>query len=224
MDLQVKSRKLLGKKVKTLREKGLIPAELYGHEVQNIHLLVDSQDFKTIYREAGENTIVNLIIDEKKEKKPVMIHDVAVHPVTDEVLNIDFYQVRLDEEIRIDVPVLFTGIASAVKDKGGVLVKALQEIEVEALPGNIPHDISVDVSVLKEIGDSIHVSDLVISNKAKILLDKDAVVVTVTEKMTEEEEVEASAEVDLEAVKTESETKSKEEEPKEKDDQAPVQE
>ena len=203
MDLVATTRSVLGRKVRGLRKDGLIPAELYGNGVSNMHLTVQERDFEAAYTEAGESSIVHLVVDGASDKRPVMIHDVQRDPVTGSATAIDFYQVRLDEEIEVSVPVVFTGVSPAVKDFGGVLVKSIQEVDVEALPQNIPHDITVDISVLANIGDAIHVSDLAVSGDVKILMDAKAVVASVIAKMTEEEDAAQAAPIDVTAIKTE---------------------
>jgi len=205
MELKAQLRTVFGRKTKSLRRDGFVPAELYGHGVENLHLAVEGREFEKVYSAAGESTVVNLVLGEDEENRPVMIYQVVNNPVTDEILNIDFYQVRLDEAIKVDVPLSFVGVSLAVKESGGVLVKAIQEIEVEALPNNIPHDILVDISALKTIGQSIHVRELNIFSGVKVSLDPETVVATVTEKMAEE--TAPVAEVDLTAVKTEGEIK-----------------
>ncbi len=210
MELAVQKREKFGKETRALREQGLIPAELYGKGVKNLHLAIPAKDFRKVFKAAGESTMINVLID--GEKRPAMIYDVAIDPVSDEILNVDLYQVRLDEKIKIKVPIEFIGEAVAIKDKGGVLVKAMQEIEVEALPVNIPRSISVDVSKLDDIGQSITVKDLDIGADVKALAEDNSVVVTVTAKMTEEEEAKLAAEVKPEEVKVETEEKKAERE------------
>lgn len=205
MELAVQKREQFGKKVKALRESGLIPAELYGHSVENLHLAVPKKDFAKVLKSAGESTMIQLVIG--GAKRPVMIHEVMVDPVTDEVTAVDFYQVRLDEKIKVKVPIVFTGEAPAVKEKQGVLVKALTELEVEALPADLPREITVDLMGLKDIGQNIQIKDLKISANAKVQLNSEFVVATVIAKMTEEEEAKLSAEADLAAVKSETEEK-----------------
>jgi len=210
MELTVQKRNKFGKAARELRKEGLIPAELYGKGIKNEHLAVPVKDFRKVFKEAGESTMINVLID--GEKRPAIIADVATDPVTDELLNIDFYQVRLDEKIRVKIPVDFIGEAPAVKEKAGVLVKAMQELEVEALPSNIPHSVQVDLSRLADIGNSIAVKDLAVGGDIKVLADANAVLVTVTAQMTEEEEAKLSAEVKPEDIKTEGEEKKAEKE------------
>src|SRR3989338_9910596 len=108
MELKVKERTIFGKKVKTLRRKGLIPAELYGHDIKNKHLSVPEKEFSKIYKDAGEYTIINAITEEN-EKIPVLISDVAYDNLHGRILSIDLRQVRMDEKIETKVPIEFSG-------------------------------------------------------------------------------------------------------------------
>lgn len=205
MDLQVQTREKFGKSVKNLRAEGLIPAELYGKGVQNLHLAIPLKDFRKVLKQAGESTMINVVLG--NEKRPAMIYDVAVHPVSDEILNVDLYQVRLDEKIKIKVPLEFIGESMAVKDKKGILVKAMQELEVEALPTNIPRSLTVDLSKIADIGQSVYVKDLEVAKDVTILFAPESVVATVTAQMTEEQEAKLAAVVKPEDIKSETEEK-----------------
>jgi len=185
MELKIQIRNILGKKTRTLRGEGLIPAELYGHGVKNLHLTLTAKEFQKVFKEAGENTIVNLISEDKKTL-PVMIHEVETDPLSGKILNVDFYQIKLTEKVRVHIPIEFIGEAPAVKTFGGILVKTLKEIEVEALPQDLPHRIQIDLTSLNEIGKSISVKDLKISDKAKIFLSPETLVATVVEAKVEE--------------------------------------
>lgn len=204
-DIQVKKREIFGKKVKALRNEGLIPAELYGHKTDNIHLSVLVKDFSKIYKEAGESTVVNLVLDSKK--LPVLIYDVSIDALSNEFAHVDFYAVKMDEKIKKAIPLSFKGEAPAIKI-GGILVKSMKELEVEALPGDLPQHIEVDLGKLAEIHNSIHVKDLDINDKKiKIFIDPEAVVATIIEMAKEEEVVKP---VSVEDVKVEGEEKKKE--------------
>lgn len=168
-----------------MRRKGQIPAELYGHGISNLHLSVNSKEFAKLYKEAGENTVINVKVD--GSVKPVLIHDVQFNPLTEEIRAIDFYEVRMDEETRIPVPLEFVGVPPAVSDLHGVLIKAMDEIEVEALPGDIPSEIKIDLSKLTELNQSIYVKDLAVTGKFKFTVDPETVVLTVSEPAPEEE-------------------------------------
>jgi large subunit ribosomal protein L25 len=201
MELKVEKREVLGKKVEFLRKQGLLPAELYGHGVANLHLSVNSKEFEKVYKEAGENTVINVSVD--GVTKPVLIYDVQLHPVKGNVEAVDLYEVKMDEEIGASVPLEFTGESAPVKEGLGVFVEAMDEIEVEALPADIPQKITVDISFLKAVGDSIYVKDLPVTSKYKFTIGQETVVASVAELEKEEEKVETEMSPDQVVVETE---------------------
>lgn len=201
MDLTVQKRDKFGKQVKALRKSGMIPAELYGHGAENLHLSVPAKDFAKIFKLAGEHTIIHVVLDEKKI--PVLINDVDYAPLNGNPRHIDFYQVRMDEKIKTNVPIIFVGESPIVKEKGGILTKVMQEVEVEAMPADLPHDFRIDLAALDDLGKSIHISDLKISPKVKILADENSVIATV-KAFVEEVVVEAPK---VEDIKVETEEK-----------------
>lgn len=203
MELKAEIRESLGKSTTALRKDGFIPAEFYGHNAPNEHLAVKRDDFRKVFREAGENTVIYLQIGDKKQ--PALIHDMQEDYVSGDVLHIDFYRVRMDEKIKARIPVEFAGVSPVVKDGGGILNKTLTEIEVESLPADLPKQFIVDISSLAEINQSIYIKDLEIPQSVKILLDPETVVVSVSPPLAEEEVVVAPP--SLEDVKVESEEK-----------------
>ena len=188
----------------------MIPAELYGHGFPNEHLSVSAKEFVKIWKEAGESSVVKLKIEDAGGKSGadlnVLIHDVQKNPLTGEFASIDFYEVRMDQKIKTSIPLYFAGEAPAVKEFNGVLIKAVQELEVEALPGDLPQHIEVDLGKLTQIGENIHVKDLAISDKIRVFIDPEAVVATVTEQAKEEEVIQPVSVTD---VKVEGEEKKK---------------
>lgn len=208
MELKAEKREILGGKVSALRKEGMIPAELYGHGKENVHLTVNAKEFAKLFKEAGESTVITLVVG--KENTPALIHDVNIDPISDAVLHVDFYAVNMNEETETEVEFEFIGESMAVKAQGGVLVKSMHEIEVRALPANLPHAIEVDLSVLANIHDSIHVKDLKVKGDVTLLAEPDAVVATVIEQEAEEE----AAPMTVADVKVEGEDKKKEEEAK----------
>ena len=186
-ELEAQKRELLGRKAKRLREDGLVLAELYGRGVGNVHLSIPIGVFNSVYKEAGEHSIVNVVID-KKESHPVLIHDVQMDPMTNSILSVDLYEVKMDEKVTTHVPINFEGESPAVRDLDGVLVKVMDELEVEALPANIPQSITVDLSSLVELNQSVYVRDLKTSDSYTITTDGGAVIVSVSEQREEEEE------------------------------------
>ncbi|MDP3725032.1 MAG: 50S ribosomal protein L25 [Nanoarchaeota archaeon] len=178
MELKTAPRTILGKKVKALRKAGWIPAELYGHGKENRHLQILKKEFKKIYGEAGEHTIVQIKTEEGNI--PTLIVGVQKNPITDEYLSVDLHEIRMDEEIRTHVPIEFTGIAPGAK-KGLMVVKVTDELEIEALPANLPSKIEVSLNTLENDGDTIHVGDITLPKGVKALVQPKTVLVTITE-------------------------------------------
>jgi len=206
MELIAQKREIVGKGVRALRDAGFVPAELYGRDFENMHLSISEKDFNKIFKEAGESAIVNLSIG--AEKIPVLIHDALTDPLTGRIFHIDFYRVRMDEKTEVPVEIEFVGEAQAVKEKKGILIKAIQEVEVRALPADLPHSIEIDVSGLAEIGDSIHVKDIKPMKGVEILAEPEAVIATITPIV---EEVVEEKPMSVEDVKVEGEEKKTEE-------------
>jgi len=184
--LAAKSRKIFGRKVKKLRREGILPANLYGKKVKSQALELPTNDFLKIYDQVGETGLVDLKIN--SQTKPVLIHNLQVHPVTDEPLHVDFHQVSLKEKTTADVPIEIRGDAPAVEQKKGILIQPLDEIEVEALPTDLPEKFVVDISKLEEVDQAITIADLDYDKKkVKVLADPGEVVAKINP--LEEEEV-----------------------------------
>jgi len=184
-----------------LRRAGNIPAVLYGHGIDPLSVAVDARAFAKLLPVAGYTTIVSLMLDDKKEH-PVFIRDVQFHPVKSTILHIDFYQVRMDETITANVPLKFTGESPAVKDLNGVFVRSMDELEVEALPKDLPHELEVDISKIADFDTVLHVSDIILPKGVKALQDETEVVALVQPPRTEAEIESLSEEVkeDVDAV------------------------
>ncbi|OGB74223.1 hypothetical protein A2V68_00435 [candidate division Kazan bacterium RBG_13_50_9] len=174
---------------KSIRKSGGLPAILYGKEATNVPLAISLDDFGKLFKEAGESTIIDLAIEGEDEPRPVLIKDIQFDPTTDGYLHVDLYQIRAGEKLRVTVPLRFEGEAPAVEDFGGILVTNKDEIEIECLPKDLPHDIEVDISVLKEIDDSITIKDLRIPAGIEMLDEPDESVMVVAPPAVEEEEV-----------------------------------
>lgn len=175
--------------INEIRKQGMIPAVIYGHKVDTVGLVVPEKEFDKLYKQVGENTMIELEwkLGAKKEKRPVLIHEVQHDYLKGKTMHVDFYQVNLDEKIKTYIPLQFIGEAPAVKNLSGILVKALQEIEVEALPQELPHALEVDLTKLEDFESNIRVKDLVIPSSAKIFIDLETVVASVTPPRSEEE-------------------------------------
>ena len=203
MDLLVQTREKLGSATKVFRRDGFIPAELYGHGSENEHLMVSIKDFAKAFKEAGTSTILHLILG--KEKKPALIYDVTYNPLTGDVRHVDFYAVKMDEIITARIPLEFINEAPAVKEKSAIINKSMSEIEVEALPHDLPHSFKVDLSLLDDLNKSIYVRDLTIPKGVKVLVEEDTAIATATPPLVEEKVEEAP--IDVSAVKVEGEEK-----------------
>ncbi|MEK7090218.1 MAG: 50S ribosomal protein L25, partial [Patescibacteria group bacterium] len=176
--------------VRSLRSGGFIPAVIYGYGVQNESLEVKTNEFLKVWRKAGESTLVEVDIDGRKTN--VLISDVQIDPLSEQPIHADFHAVRMDEKIKARVPIEFTGESPAVKNIGAVLIKVLHELEVEALPADLPGEITVDISVLKNFGDKVFVKNIKIGPAVLIIADPDEVVILVAEPKKEEEVVSAT--------------------------------
>ncbi len=205
MKLPTAQRTTLGKKTKNLRKEGLIPAELFGPGSENKHLSVPEKVFVNVFKEAGKSTIIDLEIEGESKAVPVLIHNVQIHPLTRKPLAIDFYRVRADTKIHTEVPIEFTGIAPIISE-GFVVVKALNEIEIEAFPQHIPHTIEVDLSKLKQEGDTLYVKDLTLPKNIELITLSDTAVATTSKKQEEEEETPAPSVEEVEITKEKEET------------------
>jgi large subunit ribosomal protein L25 len=213
--LKADVRDIKGKKVKNLRKKGFLPAVLYGHDIKSQSLVVPYNDFEKVYNETGGSALVLLNIDNKSHN--VLINEVELEPISQKYLHADFYAVKMTEKITAEVPFHFIGESSAVEEKDGVLVKNMDTVEVSCLPTDLPQSIEIDISVLKDIDDVIHIGDLKPVSGVEVLKDKDEVIVNITPPRTEEElaelEEEVSKEEEAEEVeKVESETEKEAEE------------
>ncbi len=198
--LIAQNRTVLGKKVKNLRKEGLIPAHVFGNKIETSHVQVKASDFAKVFEKVGETGIIALTIDGKQ--KPVMVRDTQVNPISDELYHIDFYQVNLSEKVTVNVPLEIIGESPAVEKKIGLLLTPIPEVEVEALPGDLPENIEIDITNLLNIDDEIKVKDLKVDrSKIEILTDEDLVVAQIGELVTKEME-ELEAEVEAEAAET----------------------
>lgn len=196
--LIAKARKILGKKTKALREKGLLPAVLYGPKTKSQPIEVNIKDFGNTYKEAGETSLISLEVDNRKHL--VLIHDLESDPVSGSPIHVDFYQPDLEKKIDAQVPVILQGEAPAVKALGGTLYKNISEIHVKALPQNLPKEIRVDISGLAVFEDHIKVKDLVVNEGVEILREPEEIVVSIAAPQKVEEELEKPIEEKVEEV------------------------
>jgi len=187
LELKAKTRQAKGRQNENLREQGMIPAVLYGHKVGNLLLAVNAADFDKIYKQAGESTLIKLKMGGEDKERIVLIYDRETDPVSEKTIHIDFYQVKMDETLKTEVPLVFIGESPLIKNEGGVLVKNIQHMEIEALPQDLIHSIEVDTSILKTFDDNIRVKDLKIPDKVKISANPEEMVAAVIPPRTQQE-------------------------------------
>lgn len=203
--LTVKERKVFGREVRKLRREGVLPANLFGKKIKSEALALPLKEFAKIYEQVGETGLVDLKTDGKSHS--VLIHNVQLDPVKNEPIHVDFHEVSLTEKTKARIPIEFVGEAPAVEQKIGILIQPLSEVEVEALPTDLPEKIQVDISSLKAVDESLTVADLKVDTKTvTVLADKDEVVVKIEPPAKEEvvtppptEGVEAPAEGEVPA-------------------------
>lgn len=206
LTLSVEKRTEDGASAAALRRGGSIPGVVYGTHQSATPIAIPSIAFGKILREAGEATIVSLT--GIGAPLPTLIHEVDLDPLTNVPRHVDFYAVTKGEKVEVAIPLLFEGISPAV-EAGANLVKVLHEIEVRADPMSLPHDIKVNLSVLKVINDRIHASDLVLPMGVELLTEQGEVIALVQE-VVEEKEEEVAVPVDISSIEVEK--KGKEEE------------
>jgi large subunit ribosomal protein L25 len=181
--------------VAALRRQGVTPANVYGRNLESKALQVETAVLTHLLRSAGRNVIIDLRIEDEKSPRPVMLRRVQRDPVTSKILHVDFYQVSLTEKMRSEVRLVLVGAAPAVGELGGVLLQSVDSIMVEALPGDIPVHVEVDVSSLARFDDAVHVRDLAIDlSKVHVITEAELVVAKVAApRLAAEEEAEAAA-------------------------------
>lgn len=192
-----------------VRKDGHMPAVYYGKKTPSTPISVSQKDFIKVWHKAGESSVVT--VKTPDGSVDALIKDVHVDPVTDAPKHADFYVFEKGKKIEVSVPLTFDGISPAVKDLGGILVKALHEIKISSDPTNIPHEVTVDISALITLDSVILAKDLKLPSGVDLIENADEVVAAVT---AYKEEVEA-APVDLSAIEVEKKGKKEEEAPAE---------
>jgi large subunit ribosomal protein L25 len=211
--LQAQKRSVFGRKTKTLRREGVLPANIYGKKIKSLAIQVPEKEFEKVFKESGETNIIKLKVAEQSKPRHVLATNLQRDPVTDLPLHIDFHQVDLTEKVTVAIPIETKGESPAVKEKGGILITLLDEVKAEALPKDLPDKFEVDISHMAEIGNSLLIKDLKVDKKKVTLLAaEDETIVTIQEPKVEEEAPPAEAEAPEAPPEGEDEEKPKEEE------------
>lgn len=193
--ITVQKRTILGKKVKKLRKAGVVPANIYGKKISSLAVSVPEKEFAMVFRKTGETGLLDLAVEGEKDIRPVLIHNVALHPVTSHILHADFYQVDLSQKVKANIPIIAKGEAIAVTENKGVLLHTLEEVEIEALPQDLLERIEVEVTGLSDVDQQILVKDLSLDrNKVTVLTHEGEIVFKIGPLLTREQEEELKAE------------------------------
>ncbi len=180
-------RNVTGKQVRALRRAGELPGVLYGHNVDPIAISMNARDASRVLARLTSSSLVSIDLDGKEY--PTLVRERQRNYVKGNVIHVDFQVVSLTEKIRANVGIELSGVSPAVKDFNAVLVTTMNELEVEALPQDLPQRITVDISALAKIGDGLHVRDIVLSEKVRVLNDPNEMVVLAAAAKEEVEEV-----------------------------------
>lgn len=190
--LEVAKRDAFRKKLKNLRKSGILPANIYGKDIKSTAVQIPYKEFEKIFKEEGQTGLIDVTLD--GQVSPSLIKNVQIDPLSRNILHADFHKVNLKEKIKAMIKVELVGQAKAVLEKIGMLIRPLSEVEVEALPENLPEKIEVSVEKLAAIDEQILVSDLKAQDGVVILTDPGQVVVKITELISKEAQEQAKAE------------------------------
>ena len=178
--LSANTRTVLGNSVRKLRKQGLLPAVLYGQNFNSLPIQIDKKTFLKLYKQVGKTNVIDLSVG--SQTLPVIVQDLDIDPVFGDVRHVDFLVVNLKQKVKVTVPIQYIGTPIGVKQLGAVLTVNLDELEIEVLPEKIPDFITVDVTNLTNIHDSISVADLLqVAQDYQILNDPETILVSLTE-------------------------------------------
>jgi len=189
--LEVTNREILGKKVKHLRRQGITPVHLFGHSIESLALQCNTGELERVLAQAGYTGLISLKLDKEKKPRTVVVREFDRDWRRGKLVHVDFYQVRMEEKIKLEVPVVLVGEAPALKFKDNMLEHELETLTVECLPAKIPASLEVDISSFTEPGQAIRVKDIALDKDITVLNDPELVVVKISAQLVEkvEEEV-----------------------------------
>ena len=191
IELEVTNREILGKKVKHLRRQGITPVHLFGHGIESLALQCDTGELERVLGQAGQTRLISLKLDKEKKPRSVVVREFDRDWRKGQLVHVDFYQVKMEEKIKLEVPVVLVGEAPALKSKDNMLEHELETLTVECLPAKIPASLEVDISSFTEPGQAIRVKDIALDKDITVLNDPELVVVKISAQLVEkvEEEV-----------------------------------
>ncbi|MBP6858630.1 MAG: 50S ribosomal protein L25 [Candidatus Pacebacteria bacterium] len=183
-----------------VRATGAMPAVFYGPKEASTAISINAKEFTKVWKKAGESSVI-ILKDAAGAEHEALIHEVDVHPLSGEARHADFYVIEKGKKVSVAVPLVFSGVSSAVKDKAGILVKVHRELEIEAAPRDLPHDITVDISKLVELTDVIKAGDLALPKGVDLKINPEEVVASIA--VAKEEVEEAPVAIDMSAIEVE---------------------
>jgi large subunit ribosomal protein L25 len=192
-------------KTDKLREQGWLPGVVYGFEMSPQAIKIVLKDFQKTYQEAGESTLVSLVVkgDSKEGGHSCLIQEVQRDPVSDQLIHVDFYHPSEKKKIEAWIPVSFQGEAPAVHNFGGTVLREMKEIQVKGLAANLPHEIAVNLETLENIHDRILVKDLEFGAQIEVLSDPEGIVAAALPTESVEEDLEKTVEESVGSVEEE---------------------
>ena len=196
IELVLSKREILGKKVKYLRRQGMTPVHLFGPTTKSVALQGDTEILEKVLKEESKVALISLKIDKEKRAKHVVVREIQRNPLTRQLLHIDFYQVKMKEKVKMEVPVVLVGEAPAAKISGNMLEHELYTLSVESLPSKLPASIEIDVSSLTHGGQVIRVKDIDPGDGVSILTQPEQVIAKIAVARLRKEEI-------LESISTE---------------------
>ena len=198
IELHVSTRELMGKKSRFLRRQGITPVHLFGYDTEPMALQCETLQLKQVLKTAGKTKLVGLRVDKHRKPRNVVVREVQKNALSGELVHVDFFQVSMEEKMKVEVPVVLVGEAPALKSKTNMMVHELAAVEIECLPDRIPESIQVDISGLAEDDQSIQVKDLVLGEGVVALSNPEQVVVRIAPLKIEKVEKPVVAEVGAE--------------------------
>ena len=212
IELWANNRDILGKGVRFLRRQGITPAHLFGHGLKSLTLQCETAKLERSLAQAGETRLITLKVNDEKKARPVLVREVQTEPLTRKLLHVDFYQVKMEETVEVEIPIVLVGEAPALEARDNMLLRELNTLTVECLPAKIPTRLEVNIGSLTDAGQALRVKDIAVGSDITILSEPEQMVVTViarSEKKVEEKVVAKKALVEPheEAKQTEEKTK-----------------
>lgn len=208
LTLKAEKRDVLGKKTRFMRRQGITPTHLFGHGIESLALQCNTTDLQRIIARGGTTRLIDIEIEAEKHPRSAFIREIQRDGISGRLLHVDFYQIKKTEKITANIPVILTGEAPALKDRDNMIENLINEIGVECLPDKLPPQIEIDLSLLEESGQSIHVKDIKLDKDIAITIDPEQIIVKISRVKAAAEEIEevvAAEEVEAEVMEAEAE-------------------